>query len=98
METVIVELNQRSAEYSKPGEYRVQLAQPIIINEGDQLSFRMASIDTLKTSADTVIINNDVNLTAVFSYYDVDYSLTDKSAYTKDAPWAGDGCGNPTYD
>jgi hypothetical protein len=98
METVIVELNQRSAEYSKPGEYRVQLAQPIIINQGDQLAFRMASIDTLKTSADTIILTNDINLTAVFSYYDVDYSRTDKAGFTQTAPWVGDGSGNPTFD
>jgi hypothetical protein len=98
METVIVELNQRSAEYSKPGEYRVQLAQPIIINPGDQLAFRMASIDTLKTSADTIIVDSDLNLTAVFSYYDVDYSRTDKAGFTQTAPWIGDGSGNPTFD
>jgi len=98
METVIVELNQRSAEYSKPGEYRVQLAQPIIINQGDQLAFRMASIDTLKTSSDTIILTNDINLTAVFSYYDVDYSRTDKAGFTQTAPWVGDGSGNPTFD
>lgn len=98
METVIVELNQRSAEYSKPGEYRVQLAQPIIINQGDQLAFRMASIDTLKTSSDTIIISQDINLTAVFSYYDVDYSRTDKAGYSKTAQWIGDGCGNQTFD
>lgn len=98
METVIVELNQRSAEYSKPGEYRVQLSQPIIINQGDQLAFRMASIDTLKTSPDTIILTSDINLTAVFSYYDVDYSRTDKAGYTQTAPWVGDGSGNPTFD
>ena len=98
METVIVELNQRASEYSKPGEYRVQLAQPIIINEGDQLSFRMASIDTLKTSADTIVIDTDTTLTAIYSYYEVDYSLTDKANFAKNGIWAGDGQGHPTFD
>jgi hypothetical protein len=98
MEPVIVELNQRSAEYSKPGEYRVQLAQPIIINQGDQLAFRMASIDTLKTSADTIVIDSDVTLSASFSYYDVDYSITDKARYDGSGTWLGDGYSNPTFD
>ena len=98
METVIVELNQKAAEYSKPGEYRVQLSQPIIINEGDQLAFRMASIDTLKTSADTIVVDSDMPLSALFSYYDVDYSITDKAGVSKDVSWGGDGAGNPTFD
>ena len=98
METIIVELNQRDAEYTKTGEYRVQLAEPIIINEGDQLAFRMASIDTEKTSADTVLITEDLPLSMAFSYYDVDYSRTDKTGVSRTAPWVGDNCGNPTFD
>ena len=98
METIIVELNQRDAEYTKTGEYRVQLAEPIIINEGDQLAFRMASIDTEKTSADTVLITEDLPLSMAFSYYDVDYSRTDKTGVSKTAAWVGDNCGNPTFD
>ena len=98
METVIVELNQRDANYSKKGEYRVQLAQPIIINEGDQLSFRMASIDTLKTSTDTIVIDSDVTLATTFSYYDVDYSIVDKANIAGSGAWLGDGSGNPTFD
>ena len=97
-ESIIVELNQRNAEYSKPGEYRCQLSQPVIVNEGDQLSFRMGSIDVQKTSTDTVVIENDTNLSILFSYTDVDYSLRDKLRFDGCGNWLGDQCGNPTYD
>jgi len=97
-ETIILELNQRNSEYSRPGEFRCQLAQPIIVNEGDQLSFRQASLDTLKTASDTIIITEDTTLSAMFSYYDVDYSIVDKARYDQSAAWLGDGSGNPTFD
>lgn len=97
-ETIILELNQRNSEYSRTGEYRCQLAQPIIVNEGDQLTFRQASLDTLKTASDTIVITEDTTLSAMFSYYDVDYSVVDKARYDLSAAWLGDGSGNPTFD
>lgn len=97
-ETIILELNQRNSQYTRTGEYRCQLAQPIIVNEGDQLSFRQASLDTLKTTSDTLVVNEDTTLSAMFSYYDVDYSITDKARYDLTAAWQGDGSGNPTFD
>jgi len=78
MDTYVVELNQNMAAWSRPGEYEVQLATPIEINEGDQLSFRMASLDSNITDQDTILITNDQVLTGVFSYYEVNYSGLDK--------------------
>jgi hypothetical protein len=77
-DTYVVELNQNMASWSKPGEYEVQLATPIEINEGDQLSFRMASLDSNITDQDTILITSDQVLTGVFSYYEVNYNGTDK--------------------
>ena len=79
-DTYVVELNQNMASWSRPGEYEVQLATPIEINEGDQLSFRMASLDSNITDQDTILITNDKVLTGVFSYYEVNYNGDDKQS------------------
>ena len=97
METILVELNQRHADYSSRGEYRCKLATPVTINDGDQLSFRMCSLDSNKTDTDTIIIENDQPITALFSYYDVDYDLRDKSNSTGTAAYTGNN-GEPFYD
>ena len=93
METVILELNQRFSEYSSDGEYRIQFSQPTIVNPGDQLAFRMASLDTDKTEADTIVIDSDTQLTITYSIYDYDFDLRDKSVDDLSAPWAGDASG-----
>jgi hypothetical protein len=93
METVILELNQRFSEYSSEGEYRIQLSQPTIVNPGDQLAFRMASLDTDKTEADTIVIDADTQLTMTYSIYDFDFDLRDKAVDDQSAPWAGDASG-----
>jgi len=84
----VVELNQNFAAWSRPGEYEVQLAQPISINEGDQLSFRQCSLDSNITDQDTILITSDQVLSATFSYYEVNYDGTDKQS-------VGTGGGQP---
>jgi hypothetical protein len=76
--TVIVELNQNNASWQRPGEYECTLAQPISINEGDQLSFRMCSLDSNITDQDTILLTQAQTLTATFSYYEVNYNGADK--------------------
>lgn len=98
METIVIELNQRDADYASKGEYRCTLATPVEVNEGDQLSFRMCSLDSNKTDVDTIIVEQDVPITAVFSYYDIDYDLRDKTMQDGVTPWAGDASGNPYFD
>ena len=85
-ETIILELAQNSADSSKPGEYHVQLAQPTIINPGDQLSFRMASIDSNKTDSDTIIIAQDQPISISFSYIDVNYDSRDEKTFVSGDP------------
>lgn len=79
-ESFVIELNQNSATWSRPGEYECTLSQPIAINEGDQLAFRMASLDSNITDTDTILLTNDQVLTAQFSYYEVNYDGTDKQS------------------
>lgn len=74
----VIELNQNNASWSRPGEFECTLAQPISINEGDSLSFRMASLDSNITDQDTILITKDETLTATFSYYEVNYNGEDK--------------------
>ena len=81
-----VELNQNMASWSRPGEYEVQLAQPISIDEGDSLAFRMASLDSNITDQDTILLVNDEILTAKFSYYEVNYNGADKASYPNALP------------
>lgn len=87
-DTFVVELNQNNSSWSRPGEFECLLAEPITINEGDQLSFRMASLDSNITDQDTILITNDETLTATFSYYEVNYDGTDKIS-------VGDNGGQP---
>lgn len=92
-DTYILELNEKDADWVKPGEYHIQLSEPVIINEGDQLSFRMASLDSNIQSTDSIIIPRDEAVTIKYSYYDVDYSSTDKYSANKTTAWAA-----PTWD
>ena len=87
-QTFILELNQNNADWSRPGEYECQLAVPVTINEGDQLSFRQASLDSNITDQDTILLTSDQTLTATFSYYEVNYDGTDKVS-------VGDNGGQP---
>lgn len=86
--TYVIELNQNNSSWSRPGEYEVQLAQPISIDEGDTLSFRLASLDSNITDQDTILLTSDETLTATFSYYEVNYDGTDKIS-------VGDNGGQP---
>ena len=96
MESFTVELNQNRAAWSRPGEYEVQLAVPITINDGDALGFKMASIDSNITDQDTILIEQDQQLTITFSYYDVDYDARDKYEYN-DLPNSNTVPWSPTY-
>ena len=76
--STVLELSQNQAIVKEPGVYQVQLAEPLIINPGDQLSVRMVSIDSGKAAGNTIVIPQDLNLTMGFSYYEIDYHAADK--------------------
>lgn len=100
-ETVIIELSQRNADRISKGEYHVQLATPVTISDGDQLAFRMASLDTNQTDTNTILIERDQPIHASFSYYELDYSVTDKANINKTSQYIGVGTSLepiPTYD
>lgn len=96
-ETYIIELNQNNADrVDQNGVYHVTLAQPIEVNPGDQLSLRMASINSPKQDQGVIVIPpDDPPVSLTFSYYDVDYSVTDKVVYDKSADRVA---GTETYD
>ena len=95
----IVQLSQLEADrVNNNGDYHITLAQPIIVNEGDQVNLRLASLDTQRIAADTIIIPEDLPVSITFSTYDVDYDKTDKVVFDRSVPWDGDGSGNPSFD
>lgn len=79
--STVIELNQNNAIIKSPGTYQVQLSQPLVVNEGDNLSVRMVSIDSGKADGTTIIIPTDEQLTLGFSYYEIDYDANDKFIY-----------------
>jgi len=85
MSSTVLELSQNQAIVKESGVYQVQLAEPLIINPGDQLSVRMVSIDSGKAAGNTIVIPEDLNLTLGFSYYEIDYSATDKFQFDSSA-------------
>jgi len=95
----VLELSQLKADrINSNGDYHVTLANPIIVNEGDQVNLRLASLDTQRLSADTIIIPQDLPISITFSTYDIDYSLEDKVVFDRSQPWDGDLSSNPSFD
>ena len=82
--TTVLELAQNQAIVKEPGVYQVQLAQPLIINPGDELSVRMVSIDSGKAAGNTIVIQQDLQLSLGFSYYEIDYDAADKFQFGTD--------------
>lgn len=89
MDTQVIELNQKDAvlQPAKNGDYRITLATPITINDGDQIVMRMASLDTQRTAPDTIVLDEDVGLAMSFSYYDINYVTTDKVQFDEATAW-----------
>jgi hypothetical protein len=95
----VLELSQLKADrVNTNGDYHVTLAEPIVVNEGDQVNLRLAALDTQRVAADTIIIPEDLPVSITFSTYDVDYDKTDKVVFDRSGPWDGDGNGNPSFD
>ena len=94
--TTILELKESdSLEKQQNGIYRVRLAAPTLIEEGDQLSIRMASIDSAQADQDTIIVSEDETAVGIsYAYWDRYYSpfaktlLSDKTTAVT----------TPTYD
>jgi len=59
-----------------------------------QVSTRLMAIDSKKVDDNTIIIPEDISPTMVFSYYDMDYDVTNKEQLGGGA-WSG---GDPTFD
>lgn len=86
-QTHVFELSQQSSDAVKQnGEYTVHFAEPITMQPGDQLSMRMASIDSQRSDSNSIILplNKDSINTPVsiqFSYYDANYDVSGGQKY-----------------
>jgi len=95
--SVILEANQNNADkVFANGKYNCSFPTGITFNKGDRLTARLCSIDSQKSDANTIIINEDITATITYSYYDCDYDSTLAPLKTTLAsppgPWNG-----PTY-
>ena len=76
--TYVLELSQSDADIvhqEQNGDYTVTFAEPITIDQGDQLALRMASIDSQKTDSQSVVFAEDQHVSMQFSYYDMNYPI-----------------------
>ena len=86
-QTHVFELSQQSSDSVKQnGEYTVHFAEPITMQPGDQLSMRMASIDSQRSDSNSIILplNKDSINTLVsiqFNYYDANYDVSGGQKY-----------------
>ena len=55
----------------------MNLSRPLRIESGDEISLKMASIDTQQVDNTSIVINDDLQLSMAFAYYD--YCFTDAS-------------------
>jgi hypothetical protein len=82
-DTFILELDQNFADDSpilENGNYHITLAEPVIINDGDELSVRLASVN-IQSEDPNILLVGDTTLTGTYSYYDVDFDETNKVTY-----------------
>ena len=80
--TYVLELSQSDADIvhqEQNGDYTVTFAEPITIDQGDQLALRMASIDSQKTDSQSVVFAEDQHVSMQFSYYDMNYPINKAS-------------------
>lgn len=86
--TQIIELNQNNADrVDDNGNYICHLSKQIMMKEGDQLTMRLASIDSQKSDSQSIVLADDTPISIAFSYYDVDYISSDKYVFDKTATW-----------
>ena len=66
----LLELRQKDAtNVANNGDYTVDLAVPIVVENGDVLSLNSAFIDTVNTSSDFIELDNDLDVTFHLGYY-----------------------------
>jgi hypothetical protein len=106
IETVVIELNQTNATsvalgsdgYPENGNYKCDLSEPVTIYDGDQISLRLATIDSQRGDSETIVLSDPLPVSISFSYYDIDYPVTSDDKYVEDGsvPWVTAGTGIDT--
>lgn len=97
--TEVIELNRNQAiEFrGEPGtensDFTCLLHKPVTVEDGDEVVFWRGFVDSYKSSADTIVIGNDTQLSIMYSIYDRDYLNSNKKQLDGVADWGG-----PTFD
>jgi|688.fasta_scaffold32139_2 hypothetical protein len=72
--TTTLELNRNNADLTPNNAvWHNTFGAPVIINEGDVITLRMASIDSQRVNENNIVIEQDTQLVLTFSIYDRDY-------------------------
>ncbi len=89
-EVYTIELNQNNADrVVSNGDYHVTLAEPVLIEAGDSINLKLASIDSQKAETDTIVIPEETAMEIEFSTYEIDYKKEDKKKYNTVTDWDG---------
>ena len=97
-ETTIINLSQQLSDtVYKGGHFVTRANKPSTIETGDSVVVTMSSINNQLGNTDDIILSNDLHTSIQFSYYDVDYPVTQpkRSMLDKSALWP---VGSVTYD
>ena len=91
---IIFELNRNNAFQQDPNYNSVwdaHVQEPLVVNEGDVLSLKMAMIDVEENSSDYIVIDAEgETLTFQYGYYEYNTDMTDKTPEVS-------GPANPDY-
>jgi hypothetical protein len=70
---------------------------PIIINEGDEITIKNCFIDTIQQTYDQIFIEQDINFTITFAFYEIDLPLNNAQGASDKIYSQAHGAA-PTYD
>ena len=81
METTLLELRQsNSLNVSANGDYtNIMLQNSVFLNEGDEVSVKNAFIDTSLNKNNSIIIDDDIDISFKFGVYNTNWDVTGKT-------------------
>ena len=93
----VIECNQLDADVVyENGDFLVNHAKPFIMEEGDELSLRLGSISTKQVSNESIVLLEDLQVSAAFAFYEFNYNVTKPTALPKAKK--SNHAVEPTYD
>ena len=76
-----------ATSYVSNAEYNMSTNKAYPINDGDQITLMLASIDSRKLDDNTLVLSTDQQLTMTYSYFDNDYTEENKKQLDISAAW-----------